>query len=401
MGDWLLLLAVPWFVLNLTGSALASGAALAASAVPALVLGPVAGVLADRWDRRRMMIFTDVMRVPAVSLMFLVHDPDQVWIIYLALVAESAFSQLFGPAQRAIVPALVGRGDRLATANSLSALVSGIVRLVGGPLGGAIYALGGFTMVVAIDVGSYLVSALLVTAIHLREGKGSRAAEKRHGKIVRGFLRELRAGVRYIARARGFLALFAAAAMMTIGNATLTALLVPYMGDVLHQDAQVLGWLLGAFGLGFVAGAPLSKAILSRFALRTAFSGSLLTLSALFAAAFNVRDLWAEGVLFALVGASAVCCFVMVDTFIGRYTPDSVLGRVGAAYLMLQATGNLAGMLGGSLLSQVLGIVNTMNLAAAVIAGAGVLALLLPRRLGDQVVEVPGTGAAADPRPVD
>ncbi|CAM5744458.1 hypothetical protein SALBM311S_07709 [Streptomyces alboniger] len=69
LGDWFLLLAVPYYVLELTGSAMASGFSLAAGTVPALVLGPLAGALVDRWNRLRVMIAADLVRMVAVSLM--------------------------------------------------------------------------------------------------------------------------------------------------------------------------------------------------------------------------------------------------------------------------------------------------------------------------------------------
>ena len=102
IGDWLLQMAAPYFVLKLTGSTLATGLSLAAGTVPALVLGPVAGALVDRWNRRHTMIATDLARMAAVSLMLLVHHPNQVGLIYAALILESCFSQLSSPAAAAL-----------------------------------------------------------------------------------------------------------------------------------------------------------------------------------------------------------------------------------------------------------------------------------------------------------
>src|SRR3954467_3680158 len=89
LGTWLLTVAVPAYVLELTGSLLATGLTLAAEYLPLLLLGPLAGVLSDRWDRRRLMIATDLLRAVAVGPMLLVHSRDTVWIIYVALAAES------------------------------------------------------------------------------------------------------------------------------------------------------------------------------------------------------------------------------------------------------------------------------------------------------------------------
>ncbi|MFE2431990.1 MFS transporter, partial [Streptomyces sp. NPDC059373] len=230
IGDWLLLMAAPYFVLRLTGSTLATGLSLAAGTVPALLIGPIAGALADRWDRRRTMIATDLARMAAVSVMLLVHHPGQVGLIYIALVVESCFSQLFGPAAGALIPAVVGRGPQLAAANSLGALVTGLVRLVGGPLGGALYALFGFATVVCLDAVSYAASAVLVTLLRYRPDPIGEAASASSRRPVHRLLGEIRAGLGHVRHSPGLRALFGAAALFGFGNAILTALVVTLRG---------------------------------------------------------------------------------------------------------------------------------------------------------------------------
>jgi len=134
-GTWLLTVAVPAYVLELTGSLLATGLTLAAEYLPLLLLGPLAGVLSDRWDRRRLMIATDLLRAVAVGPMLLVRSRDTVWTIYVALAAESVGSILFRPAAQAHVPVVVGTGPLLSSANALNAGTDATVRLIGAPLG--------------------------------------------------------------------------------------------------------------------------------------------------------------------------------------------------------------------------------------------------------------------------
>ncbi len=379
LGDWLMLVAAPFFVFRLTGSTLATGLSMAAETVPALLLGPVAGVLADRWDRRRTMLAADLLRCATVALMLLVRHPGQVWLIYAALLAESACSQFFNPAQQALIPALVGRGEQLGTANSLSALVAGTVRLLGGPAGGALYALAGFAPVAALDAGSYLASAALLAAVGFRPAATERPSGG-DGSGLRRFGAELRAGAAQVRATPGLTALLASAAVMLVGNAELTALLVPYTGAVLHAGATALGWLFGALGAGFLLGAPLSRAVAARAGDRTVLAGSLAVLSLVFAVAFNVHDASWDLPLFALIGPPAVCFLVTVSTFIARATPDRLLGRVSSVYGMVQAGAALGGMLLGSALGQEFGTGVTIDLAAATVALAAVVALAVPRR---------------------
>src|SRR5437879_5136602 len=104
LGSWLLILAVPAYVLVATGSVRDSGLTLAAQYGPALVLGPVAGVCADRRDRRRLMIATDVLRAGAVAAMLAGLAPGRLWVLFAALVAESSGEVLHTPAARARTP---------------------------------------------------------------------------------------------------------------------------------------------------------------------------------------------------------------------------------------------------------------------------------------------------------
>ncbi|MEU9448774.1 MFS transporter [Streptomyces sp. NPDC048277] len=395
LGDWLLLVAAPYFVLRLTGSTMATGLTLAAETLPALVLGPVAGVFADRCDRRRTMLAIDVLRAATVALMLLVHHPGQVWLIYVALIGESGLGQFFDPARRALIPALVGRGPRLAAANSLTALVSGTVRLVGGPAGGALYALAGFGPVVALDAASYLASAILIAAIRHRPGPVS--PQRQRGTVLRRFADDLRAGAAHLRVTPGLPVVFATAAIFLLGNAALTALLVPFTGTVLHAGAGTLGMLFAALGVGYLAGAPLSRAAAARFSDRRVMITSLAALSAVFAVTFHTHDIGWALVLFVLIGPPGVCFLVAVDTYLARRTPDALLGRVGSAYGMIQAAATLAGMLGGAVLGQQVGIGVTADLAALCVAVSAAVALLIPRHSTADSLDASKSSLAAPP----
>jgi MFS family permease len=98
LGSWLLVLAVPAHILAATGSLRDTGLTLAAEYLPQLVLGPVAGVVADGWDRRRLMIATNLFCAGAVAVMLLGTSPGRYWVLYAALIAESSGAVLYGPA---------------------------------------------------------------------------------------------------------------------------------------------------------------------------------------------------------------------------------------------------------------------------------------------------------------
>lgn len=396
LGDWLMQVAAPYYVLRLTGSTLATGLSLGAETVPAILLGPIAGVLADRWDRRRTALAADLLRAASVSLMLLAHGPGEVWLIYVALIGESSFSQFFNPTFQSLLPAVVGRGPELSAANSVGALIGGTVRLVGGPLGGALYALVGFAPVVAMDAGSYLASAVLITAMRFRPEAVSMEPVSMEPATVepatvepatvepvaitpwRRFAEQLRDGMAHVRTTPGLPGMFTAAAIFLIGNGALTALLIPYTRFVLHAATGTLGLLFGALGVGYLVGAPVSRFAAARLGDRTTMLVGLAGLGAVFAVAFNVRDTAWVLVLFTLIGPPAVCFLTTASTYLTRHTPDHLLGRANSAYGMVQAGATLIGLVAGAVLGQQFGIHLIVNLAAVTIALGGVAVLSMP-----------------------
>ncbi len=121
VGDWVLLVALPFYVYDLTGSALLTGVMWMVESLPRLLLGSLAGVFVDRWDRRRTMIVADLTRALILLPLLLVHSHEWLWVIYVVAFLESVISQFFAPAKGAIIPRLVSEKDLMA-ANSLNAM---------------------------------------------------------------------------------------------------------------------------------------------------------------------------------------------------------------------------------------------------------------------------------------
>ncbi|MBO0810845.1 MAG: MFS transporter, partial [Microlunatus sp.] len=121
VGSWLLTIAVPAQVLQMTGSVRDAGLTLAAEYLPQLVLGPVAGVVADGWDRRRLMALASVASAGAVTVMLVGLEPGDYWVLYLALAAEAGTGVFYAPAVQARIPEVVGTGTLLSSASSLNA----------------------------------------------------------------------------------------------------------------------------------------------------------------------------------------------------------------------------------------------------------------------------------------
>lgn len=152
LGSWLLVLAVPAHVFLATRSYAATGLTLAATYRPQLLLGPVAGTLADRWNRGHLMIAADLFRAAVVAAMLLAIAPGRYWMFYLALAAESSATILFMPAVRARIPAIVGTGTALSSASTLNSVSNGVVRLLGGLLGAILLTRVGIKILIYADL---------------------------------------------------------------------------------------------------------------------------------------------------------------------------------------------------------------------------------------------------------
>ncbi|TCO19225.1 transmembrane secretion effector [Kribbella steppae] len=245
IGSWLLVVAIPFHVFNLTGSAVATGLALALEALPALLVGPWAGVLLDRCDLTRAMWIADLVSAAAVALI-LFADADRIWPVYLAILIESTATTVFRPASRALLPAVVGTGNELAAANALNSFTGSAIRLAAPPLGALLLAGPGIEFVLTVDIVSYLLSAAIITTVRTHR----HASAERVGNPFAGF--------RYVADHRALRGILLGQAVFLTANAGLTALLVPFTVDRLHAPGYVLGYLISGLGAGYLIGAALS-----------------------------------------------------------------------------------------------------------------------------------------------
>src|SRR5215216_5638827 len=164
IGDWMLFIALPIYTYNLTHSSLATGIMFMVGTLPRVLLGSVAGVFVDRWDRQRTMVIADFSRAVLILLLLLVRSSEWIWIVYVVAFLESVISQFFGPAENALLPELVDESD-LVPANSLNALNNNLARLGGPALGGLLLGSFGFHNVVLIDSLSFLISGTMIALI--------------------------------------------------------------------------------------------------------------------------------------------------------------------------------------------------------------------------------------------
>ena len=380
LGSWLLVIAIPWHVYLVSRSLLAAGAVLAAQYAPPLVLAPAAGVLADRYDRRTLMIAAEVFSAAAVAL--LLASGHAYWITYLALAAESAGSVVFTPALKARVPAIVGTGPDLASAAALNAVTSGVVGLVGGPLGGLLLTFTGITPLIWADVASYLIAAgLLLMTSRSRVLPGEPAAAGKPGRPGQpgsGWA-AFRAGWNALRAEPAVRALLPVNTLFLAANASLTALFTPFAVIRLGGTRQA-GFLLLALSAGYLIGAPLIRALLATATPPYLLASSLAITAITYSLMFGSSSLAQAAPSAFVMGLAGSMALASVQMTIQRLIPDGLLGRVSAVFVGSEAAATLLGAATGPMIAQLAGIFPAAITASGVTLASAALAWPAARR---------------------
>jgi MFS family permease len=211
LGDWFNLIASAALVSMLTGSGLAVGGLFVVRMLAPFLVSPVAGVIADRFDRRRVLILTDLSRAAVVLGFLLVRQPGQVWFLYALTATQLGISGIFYPARNAILPDVVG-DDELGAANALSGVTWSVMLAFGAALGGLAAGLWGIYPSFLLDSSSFFISAFFVSRVRTKAVPMEAASM---GNPIRSAIDQYVEGLRYL---RGRLDILAVASQKgTIG----------------------------------------------------------------------------------------------------------------------------------------------------------------------------------------
>ena len=257
VGDWFSLIALAVLVGRVSGgSGLAISGLLLAQLLPSVLIGPFAGVLVDRLDRKTLLIISDLVRFAITLLFLLARGPGDLWLIYLLTFAQFTVSSIFEPARSAMMPRLVRPND-LVTANVLSSVTWSAMLALGGLLGGVVASYFGVEAGLLLNALSFLLSAGLVIPVRPIDGGTFRAvAEHGHAAGSGGLL----AGLRYL-RARPAVAmlLLLKSGIALGGSDTLRILYATLAFADADNGAWSLGVLSAAAGVGAVLGPLLAE----------------------------------------------------------------------------------------------------------------------------------------------
>ncbi|MEW1860319.1 MFS transporter [Streptomyces sp. NPDC088194] len=375
LGSWLLVVALPFRVFQLTGSPAATGLTLALESLPALLIGPWAGALLDRRHLARAMWQADLASAAAVALILPAGGAGRLWLIYLAVLGESLATTVFRPAARALTPAVMGTGPELNAANSLTALTGSVLRLAAPPLGALLLAGPGITAVLLIDIASYLASACLIARLSRRIPAPVPAAA-RHPKAPTAHrttpaerpaeLRtDLRAGLRHVAATPLLRGPLLGNGVFLTANAALTVLLVPFVVGRLHAPGYAVGYLVSGLGAGYVIGSAVSRRALLALGIRRVLGATQLANAAAYFALFNAPTLPLAVAAAVLIGLPGSMLLISVETHVQRTAPPGMLARVGALFFAADSLAAVVGALGAPVLVAALGLPAALNAISA------------------------------------
>jgi MFS family permease len=336
LGDWFNSVAIYALLLELTGNATSVALMIIVQFLPMAVIGPVAGVVVDRVNRRRLMIGTDILRGILILVLLIVRRADQVWIVYLVMGATVSLTAFFEPARTAVIPNVTSRAQLL-TANALSSATWSAMLAIGAGAGGIVTALFGRNAAFLVNAISFFASAVVIarTAFNADPPEVKRPA----GWASITGIGDLIEGIRYVRSDRHVAALMLVKAGWGIAGGVL--LLMTVMGQrvfpVGGSAAAGIGVLYAARGIGAGIGPVLARAWLGQQPdeMRRAIAPSYVLV-----ALFYLMLSWSTTIglaSVAVIGAHAAgsVLWVFSTVLLQLSVPDRFRGRVFSAELAL------------------------------------------------------------------
>ncbi|MCA0454990.1 MAG: MFS transporter [Chloroflexi bacterium] len=380
-GNWMLQIAVPVVIYQLTGSALAVGGMLLATTVPGILFGSVAGVFVDRWERRRVLMITNVLLAVSILPLLLVVSADMLWLVYLVSFVQSTLNQFFSPAENSLLPQL-SKPELLVSANALNALNNNLARLIGPALGGVVALNFGLTGVVIFDVVTYVVAAVLIALIRMKAHPRQSEPSTKRFDVSKVFV-EWREGMQLIWRERTVRTLFFYNVLTSVGESVIFVLFVPFITSILGGDSLHVGGIMSAQAVGGIIGGLLIGSIAKSFKTYRLLGISSLIFGIVDLALFNYTQFF-DGIAIAyliimLAGPLTVGIGASYNTLLQSKVDNAYQGRVFGALNLTFSLFMLVGIAIAGFTSDRIGIVPVINIQGYVYIVAGIMCLLLLR----------------------
>jgi MFS family permease len=373
-GDSLTNIALLLLVNALTGSTAAIAAMAIVLAIPPLTIGLVAGTYVDRWDRRRIMLASDLLRSVLVLGFAVVGNAGLLPLLYAIAFVQASIGTFFNPARGAIIPRIVPAGG-LMVANSVSQATRVIAAVGGTALAGALIGLAGvFWPAFVLDGASFLVSFLLVARLPAALGLMPPSGRHAGASSVRSSLGE---GLRVVTGSRVLWVTMASLSLAMLGLGAINVLFVPLIVNVLHESPVWFGPLEAAQTASMVLAAGLVGVIAARLRPTTIVVAGSLGVGVVIALVGAVSAVWQVMVLMFAVGWFITPFQAAVVTILQSHSTDATRGRVMSLLNASMSATSVVSMAAAGLLAASLGVGAAFLLGGGVCVAAGVAALAL------------------------
>lgn len=378
IGTWMQSVGAQWYLVDAAAGSLLIALVQTASLAPSLVFAVPAGVIADLWDRRRLLISLSLLSAIVAAILTIVTVVGALtpWTLLAFTFALGSLSALTAPAWQAVQPELVPR-EQISAASGLSSITVNGARAIGPALAGVIVALAGPSAVFGLNALSFALAAVAVW-------RWRRAPQP--GLDNRELFRDaLRAGIRYVASAGLVRRILLRSALFGLPAAALWALL-PLTAQRLQLDSSGYGLLLGALGVGAVAGVfllpPARKKAPDNVIL--AVSAAVFALGT-FAAAW--LPLLAVIVLLVLSGAAWIGTLTVLNAALQLTLPQWVRSRGVAVYLLMFMGAQAIGSVLWGWVGDALTVPLSLTIAAVLLALVAISVIWLPLREGTGTID--------------
>ena len=385
LGDSMTSLALLLLINHLTGSTAALATMAIILALPSLTFGLISGVLVDRFDRKKIMIFSDLARAIFVFGFVLVDSADKIWILYVIGFVQASIATFFTPARSALIPNIVPR-EGLMSANSLSQTSRIVFGLLGtGVAGFLIGTFENYSTIFVIDSVTFLVSLALIYQIRFAHRPGETQEPIR---LVQVF-RDLREGLSVTFSNRMLTGAIVAFAVTMLGIGAVNILLVPLLVDDLQvQETWFAAVELSQTAAMIIAGG-LMTVLASRFKATNILSIALFGLGIAVALMSLPTNVWHIMAILFLAGLTITPVQAAGSTIIQTAVPDELRGRTGSANNALITTAQLVSMGAAGFLADLMGARMVFVLSGGLVATAGLVALLIFRGVQVEPASVP------------
>jgi len=352
MGDWFNVIATAILTAQLTNSGLAVGALFVIRALAQFVTGPFGGMLADRFNRKAILIWSDILRAFIVLGFLLVKDAGQLWLLYTLTALQLGISGIFFPTKDAILPDVAAE-EEIGTANALTSTTWSTMLALGAFLGGQVAGAWGIAPAIVLDAASYLLSAWFIGRMTY-----SQTTEKVEGsltptEVFQGYFR----GLGYLSKHRDILIIAVQKASLMLGvsgfNDVLQVELSSKVFVIGEGGSTSLGWLYAIVGVGTGVSPILARWVTGdreralRHAITVGYGVTLVGLTLMYP--IHSLGMMLTGAFFRGFGVAII--WVFSTTLLLKKLPNRVRGRVlGTEFALLTLAGAIGSGLGGWLL---------------------------------------------------